>query len=127
MIGWISSILLDSGRMCRLQQAMEMTRYWRFCPRVVSLSSCAYLIRWGFMATGWTAGSMIRKRAGRARGCGRPTARERLFTPKAAKGRRARYYIFSFALTHLRSKWDAMKSTSYQSDDPRAHETWVDM
>ena len=44
-------------------------------------------------------------------------AREHLFTPKAAKGRRARYYIFSFALIHSRSKWDVMKSMSYQSDD----------
>src|SRR5260370_29637210 len=115
--GWISSTFLDSGRMCRLPPAMEMTRCLRFCPRVASLSSCASLMRWGFMTKGWTAGSMIRKRAGRARESGRPTAREHLFTPKAAKGRRARYYIFSSGLIHSRSKWDVMKSRSHQSDD----------
>src|SRR2546422_6207854 len=45
------------------------------------------------------AGSTIRKPAGRVRGCGRPTPPERLFTSKAAKGRRARSCTSSFALT----------------------------
>jgi hypothetical protein len=75
-------------------------------PTAERLSFCACLIPWGFMPKGWTAGSMIRKRAGRARKSGRPTAREHLFTRKAAKGRRARYYIFSFGLIHLHSKWE---------------------
>jgi len=40
------------------------------------------------------------------------------FHTEGGKGtRRARYYIFSFALTHSRSKWDVIKSMSYQSDD----------
>src|SRR5260370_23335526 len=101
--------------MCRLQQATGMTHYWRCCPIARSSLCFGSLIQWASTPKGWTAGWMIRKRAGRARESGRPTAREHLFTPKAAKGRRARYYIFSSGLIHSRSKWDVMKSMSYQS------------
>jgi hypothetical protein len=55
------------------------------------------------MRKGWTAGSTIRRLAGRGRAYGPRTPRERRSTPKAAKGPRARSCTFNSAPTHSRT------------------------
>jgi len=67
------------------------------------LLSFACPIRPASSPKGWTVGSTIRKAAGRARGCGRPTPPERLFTSKGAKGRRGKIE----RNTSRPGRWDA--------------------
>jgi len=61
-------------------------------------------IQWASTPKGWTAGSTIRRLGGKGRGSGRPTERELLFTPKGAKGRRAKSCTSGFDLTHSPNK-----------------------
>ncbi len=63
---------------------------------------------------GWTAGSMIRKAAGKERDCGPPTVPERLFTPKAAKERPARSCTSSFAPIRSHTKRNLFQRVTRQ-------------
>src|SRR5882724_5855888 len=93
--------------MCRLPPVTEMTHYLRYCPTVGSLLCFVSLIPWDSTRKGWTAGSTIRRLAGREKDCGQPTAPELLFMWKVVKERRARSYTSSFGLTHSRTKRNA--------------------
>src|SRR5207247_8809773 len=57
-----------------------------------------------FMRKGWTAGSTIRRQAGREKDYGQPTGRELLFTRRVVKERPARSCISSFAPTRSRTR-----------------------
>src|SRR5439155_878631 len=98
--------------MCRLPPATGMMPCLPFCSIPGNSLSCACPIRWDSTQKGWTAGSMIRKAAGKERDCGPPTVPERLFTPKAAKERPARSCTSSCAPTRSHTKRKSLEQAA---------------
>ena len=93
-LGQRRSQLLQLGRSVRHVRAgqeradrhRQRQRFAAGAWRTASWSICACPIRWASTPRGWTAASTIRRPAGRARACGRPTRTRTPFHTEGGKG-----------------------------------------